>query len=65
MENKGFLLCVEAHDLRTYLWKIKKRHALEANIVISVGGYIGDSTRSEIEYAKAHGKDIMYLEELQ
>lgn len=30
--------------------------------VISVGGYIGDSTRSEIEYAKAHGKKVAYLE---
>ncbi|MBE5826645.1 MAG: hypothetical protein E7307_08415 [Butyrivibrio sp.] len=31
--------------------------------VINVGGYIGDSTRSEIEYAKAHGKKVRYLEE--
>ena len=31
--------------------------------VINVGGYIGDSTRSEIEYAKRTGKDIQYLEE--
>ena len=30
--------------------------------VINVGGYIGDSTRSEIEYAKAHGKEVRYLE---
>lgn len=30
--------------------------------VINVGGYIGDSTRSEIEYAKAHGKQVFYLE---
>jgi hypothetical protein len=30
--------------------------------VINVGGYIGSSTRSEIEYAKAHGKTIEYLE---
>lgn len=30
--------------------------------VINVGGYIGDSTRSEIEYAKTHGKKIEYLE---
>lgn len=30
--------------------------------VINVGGYIGESTRSEIEYAKAHGKSIRYLE---
>ena len=32
--------------------------------VINVGGYIGDSTRSEIEYAKRTGKDIQYLEEI-
>ena len=30
--------------------------------VINVGGYIGSSTRSEIEYAKAHGKIVRYLE---
>ena len=32
--------------------------------VINVGGYIGDSTRSEIEYAKEHGKAVRYLEEI-
>ncbi len=31
--------------------------------VINVGGYIGDSTRSEIDYALAHGKMVRYLEE--
>ena len=31
--------------------------------VINVGGYIGQSTRSEIEYAKAHGKKVRYLED--
>lgn len=30
--------------------------------VINVGGYIGESTRSDIEYAKKNGKDILYLE---
>jgi hypothetical protein len=30
--------------------------------VINVGGYIGSSTRSEIEYAKSHDKTIEYLE---
>ena len=30
--------------------------------VINVGGYIGDSTRSEIENARAYGKEIRYLE---
>lgn len=30
--------------------------------VINKNGYIGSSTRSEIEYAIAHGKKIQYLE---
>ena len=30
--------------------------------VINVGGYIGESTRSEIDYAEAHGKQVNYLE---
>ena len=30
--------------------------------VLNVGGYIGSSTRSEIEYAKAHNKPVRYLE---
>ena len=30
--------------------------------VINVGGYIGQSTRGEIDYARAHGKSIEYLE---
>ena len=34
----------------------------EAIFVINVNGYIGSSTKSEIEYAKAHGKQIFYLE---
>ena len=31
-------------------------------LVLNVGGYIGDSTRSEIEYAKKEGKIVRYLE---
>jgi len=30
--------------------------------VLNVGGYIGQSTRSEIEYAQSIGKPIFYLE---
>lgn len=30
--------------------------------VLNVGGYIGPSTKNEIEYAKTHGKQIKYLE---
>lgn len=32
--------------------------------VINPGGYIGDSTRSEIEYAAATGKGISYLADI-
>lgn len=31
--------------------------------VINVDGYIGDSTKSEIAYAKKHGKEVRYLVE--
>lgn len=30
--------------------------------VINVGGYIGSGTRSEIEYARAAGKPVRFLE---
>ena len=33
--------------------------------IINVGGYIGDSTKSEIEYAKSKGKKVSYLEILK
>ena len=33
--------------------------------VINVGGYIGSSTRSEIDYAIAAGKPVHYLETIQ
>ena len=33
--------------------------------VINVGGYIGDSTRSEIAYAIEHGKKVEYLEAIE
>lgn len=32
--------------------------------VLNVGGYIGESTRSEIEYAEQIGKPVQYLETL-
>ncbi len=33
--------------------------------VINAGGYIGESTKSEIEYAKGKGKKISYLESIK
>ena len=41
-----------------------KIHMAVEIYVINVGGYIGSSTKSEIEYAKATGKRIRYLEEV-
>lgn len=31
--------------------------------VINIGGYIGDSTRSEIQYAEEHGKTVRYYQD--
>lgn len=31
-------------------------------LVLNVGGYVGESTRGEIEYARAHGKPLRWLE---
>ena len=36
----------------------RKIDMADAIYVINVGGYIGSSTRSEIEYAEKHGKTI-------
>lgn len=33
--------------------------------VINVGGYIGESTKSEIEYAKKNGRVVNYLEPIE
>ena len=40
----------------------RKIDMADAVYVINVGGYIGSSTRSEIEYAKKQGKQVLYLE---
>ncbi len=43
----------------------RKIDMADAIYVINVGGYIGKSTRSEIEYAKANGNIIRYLESVE
>ena len=40
----------------------RKIDLADSILVLNVGGYIGDSTRSEIEYARAHGKPVEFLE---
>ena len=40
----------------------RKIDMADAIYVINVGGYIGSSTQSEIEYARANGKQVLFLE---
>ena len=41
----------------------RKIDLADAIYVINVDGYIGESTRSEIEYAQRNGKEVRYLVE--
>jgi hypothetical protein len=43
-----------------HLWKIELADFVR---VFNVSGYVGESTRREIEYAERLGKPIVYLEE--
>lgn len=56
----------DLHGLKEMLDDMHKRKIDLADeiFVINKGGYIGSSTKSEIEYAKLAGKRISYLEEL-
>ncbi len=40
----------------------RKIDLADSVFVVNIGGYIGESTRSEIAYATAHGKPVKYLE---
>lgn len=51
----------EEHELLDVLHK-QKIDMSDAIFVVNVNGYIGNSTRSEIEYAIKKGKEIIYLE---
>ncbi len=39
----------------------RKIDLADAIYVINKDGYIGNSTKSEIEYAKQHGKEVLYM----
>ena len=41
---------------------LRKIDLADEVLVLNVGGYIGDSTRHEIEYANERGRPIRYLE---
>lgn len=38
----------------------KKIDISDAIYVVNIDGYIGNATKNEIEYAKQHGKEIIY-----
>lgn len=42
---------------------LKKVYMADEVLILNVGGYIGESTARELEYAIKHGKPIRYLEE--
>lgn len=42
---------------------LRKIDMADEIFVINPGGYIGESTKREIAYAKAHGKRVSYLQE--
>ncbi len=53
-------------DVKVKLDELHKRKIdlCDEILVLNVGGYVGVSTKSEIAYAKAHGKRIRWLEEV-
>lgn len=53
-----------APGVKTMLDELHKRKIDLADevLVLNVNGYIGDSTRSEVAYAIAHGKPVRWLE---
>lgn len=42
----------------------RKIDMADSIFVVNVGGYIGESTKSEIEYAKKNNKAVNYLEQI-
>ena len=57
-ENKVFNDCEMQNIIKSHYKKIDISDAI---FVVNVGGYIGKSVAEEIEYAKKHNKEILYL----
>lgn len=58
-ENIG---CTPAQKIALDELHKRKIDIADEVFVLNVGGYVGESTRGEIDYALAHGKPIRYLE---
>ena len=62
----GYMTQAEQDSVKAKLDELhlRKIDLADEILVLNVGGYIGESTRNEIEYAKLIGRTIRYLEEL-
>jgi hypothetical protein len=60
-DHGGEALGPEVVELLDELHK-RKIDLADQVLVINVGGYVGDSTKSEIRYAFRHGKPVRWLE---
>jgi len=59
-----------SEELKSYKPMLDKLHIRKIDLadevlILNVGGYIGESTRSELKYAVEHGKTVAYLEEIK
>lgn len=54
--------CTEAQKIQLDDLHKRKIDLADEVLVLNVGGYVGESTRSEIEYARRLGMPIRYLE---
>ena len=61
-EDKDAYILPKTREMLNDIHK-RKIDMADSIFVINVGGYIGESTKSEIEYALSQGKEVMYLEE--
>lgn len=57
----------ELKEIKTELaiLHLRKIDLADEVLVLNVGGYIGESTKREIDYAENKGKSVYYLEELK
>ena len=59
-KNKEDYTDEEVHNFQ--IAHYKKIEISDAIFVVNKNGYIGEAVKKEIEYAKKHNKEIMYLE---
>lgn len=60
--SEGELAVIKARLDELHLRKIDLSDEI---LVLNIGGYIGESTRRELIYAREHGKRVLFLEETE